>query len=92
MNSPKIEGKVKLYQSDKGFGFILVPNSPDLFFHHSQVRQGVVLDRGDIVQFTRGEGKKGPMAVDIELLRKASFDQRTQRRSNNRDREQVNEF
>lgn len=92
MNTLRIEGKVKLYQSDKGFGFILIPNSQDIFFHHTAVKNGIVLDKGDVVQFTVGQGKKGPMAVDIELLRKASFDQRTQRRSNNRDREQVNEF
>jgi len=61
-------GTVKFFNDTKGFGFI-EPESggKDLFVHVSGLAPGVELREGDKVNFNIGEGKKGPMAVDVEL-------------------------
>jgi CspA family cold shock protein len=57
-------GKVKWFNSDKGFGFIEQESGEDLFVHHSEVRGGS-LHEGESVQFEIGEGRKGPCATNV---------------------------
>lgn len=58
-------GKVKFYNEEKGFGFIIPSDgSEQLFFHISQVQQGYELPReGDDVTYTVGAGKDGRAAA-----------------------------
>jgi hypothetical protein len=42
-----LRGRVKLYRSDKGFGFLEVPGHPDHFFHVNQHKR-VLVDAGGI--------------------------------------------
>jgi CspA family cold shock protein len=58
------KGKVKFFNTDKGFGFITPSNGSDLFFHVSELRSGTA-NEGDQVEYEIGEGRKGPMAVNI---------------------------
>lgn len=61
------QGTIKKIISDKGFGFI-AGESKDLFFHRSAV-EGVnfeELHEGQTVEFTRGEGPKGPCAESVK--------------------------
>lgn len=62
-----MKGTIKK-KMDKGFGFIEVPNrSDDLFFHMSSLN-GVDFDdlqEGQEVEFTLGEGPKGPRAENV---------------------------
>lgn len=58
------KGKVKFFNTDKGFGFITPSNGKDLFFHVSELRSGIA-NEGDHVEYEIGEGRKGPMAVNI---------------------------
>lgn len=64
------QGKIKKIVSDKGFGFIATDRE-DLFFHHSEVKQGTFdeLQEGDSVEFTVGTGKKGPCATDVRRVK-----------------------
>ena len=63
-------GSVKWFNEEKGFGFI-EPNdgSKDLFVHFSQVNNGgqgrVSLNDGQSVEFTVGQGQKGPQAENV---------------------------
>ena len=59
-------GKVKWFNSDKGFGFIERESGDDLFVHHSEVRGGDIRE-GDAVEFEIGEGKKGPCANNVRV-------------------------
>ncbi len=61
-------GTVKWFNSDKGYGFITPDDGGnDLFVHHSEIRvQGyATLDEGQKVEFSIGEGKKGPCANNV---------------------------
>lgn len=60
------EGTIKKL-TDKGFGFIDIGGSKDLFFH-AKALQGVSFDElyeGQKVTFTEGHGPKGPCAENV---------------------------
>ena len=58
------KGKVKFFNTDKGFGFITQNEGEDLFFHVSELRDASA-NEGDQVEYEIGEGRKGPCAVNI---------------------------
>jgi CspA family cold shock protein len=61
-------GTVKLFSSEKGFGFITPDDGgTDMFVHHSEVQVSgyASLDEGQKVQYEVGEGQKGPCAKNV---------------------------
>jgi CspA family cold shock protein len=57
--------------TDKGFGFITVEGSDDVFFHMSSLTAGVSFDQlqpGQAVEFEMGQGPKGPKAENVRLV------------------------
>jgi cold shock CspA family protein len=63
----KKQGVVKLYDKERAFGFIQENNGYRNFFHISSCR-GFVPEIGQEVTFNIGTGRKGPAAVDVELV------------------------
>ena len=63
-------GTVKFFNQEKGFGFITQENGPDVFVHFRQiVTEGFnSLSEGQHVQFTIGQGQKGPQAENVQIL------------------------
>ena len=63
------QGKVKKVIAEKGFGFVEAQGG-DLFFHHSELK-GVSIEElreGQQVEYTVGQGKKGPCATAVKLV------------------------
>ncbi len=62
------EGKVKWFNSEKGFGFITGDNGQDYFVHfRSIVGDGYrTLDEGQPVEFEIQETDKGMQAVNVK--------------------------
>jgi len=58
------KGKIKFFNTDKGFGFITQSAGNDIFFHVSELQAGSV-NEGDKVEYDIGESQKGPCAVNI---------------------------
>ncbi len=60
-------GRVKWFNSEKGFGFIEREGGEDVFVHFSAVRgEGYKsLDEGQNVQFDIEQGQRGPQAVNV---------------------------
>jgi len=61
-----MNGKVKFYNTDKGYGFIAGSDDKDYFFHMSALSEGVVVQENDEVTFDIEEGDRGPKAVKVE--------------------------
>ena len=62
------KGKVKFFNSPKGFGFICDSNTgKDIFVHSSGLREEI--REGDEVTFEVEDGKKGPNAVEVKIAR-----------------------
>ncbi len=63
------QGTVKKIVTGKGFGFIEGDNG-ELFFHSSSVENGSFDDirEGQSVEYTEGEGPKGPRAENVKVL------------------------
>ena len=62
-----MQGKVKWFNNEKGFGFISVEGEGDVFVHFSAITgEGYKsLEEGQSVQFDVVEGAKGPQAANV---------------------------
>ena len=69
--SDRVNGIVKWFNASKGYGFISHNDGEDLFVHFSSIRDDGgfrSLEEGQKVEFTKGEGQKGPQAQDVVVL------------------------
>ena len=61
------EGKVKWFNTRKGYGFIASSEGPDIFVHYSNISgDGYrTLNEGDTVSYDVAEGEKGLRADNV---------------------------
>ncbi|MBE7149433.1 cold shock-like protein CspB [Bacillus mycoides] len=65
-----MQGKVKWFNNEKGFGFIEMEGSEDVFVHFSAIQsEGYkALEEGQEVSFDITEGNRGPQAANVAKL------------------------
>ncbi|OEG00004.1 cold-shock protein [Vulcanibacillus modesticaldus] len=65
-----LEGTVKWFNSEKGYGFIQVEDGNDVFVHFSAIQgEGFkTLNEGEKVRFEIVDGDRGPQAANVERL------------------------
>lgn len=62
-------GKVKWFNTQKGFGFIVQEDNKDIFVHFKDVLGGIEsLKENDKVEFEVAEGRKGLQAVNVKKV------------------------
>lgn len=69
-NVKYMQGKVKWFNAEKGYGFIEREDGDDVFVHYSAIdAEGFkTLDEGQTVEFEIVEGQRGPQAANVVKL------------------------
>ena len=65
-----MQGKVKWFNNEKGFGFIEIEGADDVFVHFTAIQgEGYkALEEGQEVSFEIVEGNRGPQAANVVKL------------------------
>ncbi len=66
----RVQGTIKWFSKDKGYGFIQREDGPDVFVHHTAIEGGGthVPQEGERVEFEVVEDKRGPKAQNVVLV------------------------
>ena len=62
-----MNGTVKFFNEEKGFGFISADDGNDYFVHQTALEEGVVLRENDPVEFEVADGDRGPKAINVKI-------------------------
>lgn len=65
-----MQGKVKWFSAEKGYGFIESNDGNDVFVHFSAIQGDgfKTLEEGQAVQFDVVSGNRGPQAANVRVL------------------------
>ncbi len=65
-----MQGKVKWFNAEKGYGFIETEQGGDVFVHFSAIQTDgfKTLEEGQEVEFDIVEGARGPQAANVTKL------------------------
>lgn len=65
-----LKGKVKWFDTKKGFGFIHSEEGSDVFVHYTGISANGFknLEKDQAVSFEIIEGKKGPQASNVQVI------------------------
>lgn len=63
------QGRVKWFDPEKGYGFLVRPTGDDLFVHHSEIEgDPSALEPGGEVEYVVGRNDRGPNARNVRLV------------------------
>lgn len=67
----RMQGVVKWFNNEKGYGFISRDGADDLFVHYSEIQGNGyrTLNEGEMVEYNITDGKKGKQASAVTVVR-----------------------
>lgn len=80
-----MQGMVKWFSVEKGYGYIAGNGIPDHYFNIRDVHGAELPGNGDVVTFESSPGKKGPRAKSVVISAKATATERAARSGDDRD-------
>ncbi len=63
-----MKGKVKMFNAERGFGFITGEDGKDVYVHKTAIEGGVALGVGDSVEYEVEQSERGPRAKGVKKL------------------------
>ncbi|MDE1869077.1 MAG: cold shock domain-containing protein [Candidatus Micrarchaeota archaeon] len=63
-----MKGKVKMFNAERGFGFITGEDGKDVYVHSTAIEGGAALAVGDSVEFDVEQGDRGPRAKNVRKV------------------------
>jgi CspA family cold shock protein len=63
-----MEGTVKWFYKEKGYGFVKGDDGTDYFLHHSALPAGVIPKENDKVSFETLQTERGVQAKNVKLI------------------------
>jgi CspA family cold shock protein len=65
-----LQGKVKWFNANKGYGFIEAETGADVFVHYSAIQSDGyrTLEEGQSVEFEIVDGARGPQAANVTRI------------------------
>ena len=61
-------GKVKWFDTERGFGFLATDEGEEVFLHASALPEGTTVKPGARVEFGVADGRKGKQALSVRVL------------------------
>jgi CspA family cold shock protein len=63
-----MRGKVKMFNTERGFGFITGDDGKDVYVPGTAIEGGVSLAVGDVVEYEVEQGERGPRAKNVKKV------------------------
>jgi len=63
-----MKGKVKMFNTARGFGFITGDDGKDVYVHTSSIEGGAALEIGTAVEYEVEQGEKGARAKNVKKI------------------------
>lgn len=63
-----MKGKVKMFNAERGFGFIAGEDGKDVYVHGTAILDGAKLVAGDSVEYEVEAGDRGPRAKNVRKV------------------------
>ncbi len=65
-----MKGTVKMFNKEKGYGFIRAEDNRDYFFHYSALvmEDYKTAEKGEAVEFDVEESERGPRAANVKKV------------------------
>lgn len=70
LQAGQLQGEVKWFNPNKGYGFIMVNDGREVFVHFRALREGErkSLRQGQLVRFSLRHSERGEQAADVQIL------------------------
>ena len=63
-----MKGRVKMFNAERGFGFITGEDGKDTYFHQTSVEGGATIAVGDSVEYEVEQGDRGTRAKNVRKV------------------------